>query len=84
MPLYVWRCLKCEKKTEIVRSFDDYLDPPNTEEGGECNEDKHEWDKEITPTRWLRGRGWQGQKGSWIYLIGVFGEFFRQVCGGVV
>lgn len=71
MPLYRYRCLRCDKQIDILRSFDLSEDLPKeddpeftpcekSEEDGE-----HKWQKEMGNFRLTRGANWTGKKGYW-------------------
>jgi predicted nucleic acid-binding Zn ribbon protein len=68
MPLYVWKCTKCDAKKEVIRTFDGFRDPPTAEEAGE-GECEHEWDKQIGTPKIVRGSGWGGMKGHWALAL---------------
>lgn len=34
MPMYLWRCQKCQTSAEVLRTFDEYLVAPTEEEVG--------------------------------------------------
>jgi hypothetical protein len=71
MPLYPWKNLKTQKEVEVMRTFDEYKEPPTLEEAlaqgmdeGEFNE--AEWFKVIGKNiKVVRGDGWGGGKGNW-------------------
>lgn len=66
MPLYTWRCSKCQTSAEVFRTFDEYQLPPNSEEySGSPKPCDHDWSREIGKTNVVKGGGWGGGKGYW-------------------
>jgi hypothetical protein len=47
--MYSWACLKCEKKLDVLRTFDGYREPPTSEEAGGCLERVEEDGETRTP-----------------------------------
>ena len=65
MPIYVWKCKKCEEEVEIIRPISQYDDIPKVEEK-ECSEEcDHEWRKVLGTFRKVHAQGYRGRKGSW-------------------
>lgn len=66
-PMYQWCCLKCKEETLIIRTFDEYENPPTKEEHPiECpGQLDHEWKRQIAAPKFVRGAGWRGSKGNW-------------------
>ena len=72
MPMYDWKCTKCEGVTTVLRSFDDYQLQPISEDGltikypegsKEKKRCKHKWERIIGSGSVVRGPGW-GSKGN--------------------
>lgn len=75
-PMYSYRCESCEKKLDVLRTFDGYSEVPTVDEGGTCaNGNPSEQPETATPHIWMkvihapllvRGAGWgNGRKGHW-------------------
>lgn len=66
MPIYSYKCKKCGKMTEILRSFDDSGVPPDKCEHCD-NDDPKEFDKKIGKNvTVVAGGNWgSGSKGNW-------------------
>ena len=62
MPVYGWKCNKCNAELDVVRSVADYQTPPDSSDMTEeekKNECEHEWSRTIGSTQFsLQGRGW--------------------------
>ena len=72
MPIYSWRCKKCDKLTDILKPFDDSGVPPDKCEHCD-NEDQKEFVKKIGKNITVVANcKWSG-KGNWAlpFLIGV-------------
>lgn len=64
MPMYGYKCEKCTKEIEVVRSVVQSDDPPTREEAGE--ECEHKWNRHFTTApRTIRMPGWGAGKGNW-------------------
>lgn len=56
MPMYEWKCRKCEKVTDVIRPISEHDIPP--EKCDTCGE-RTEMDKQIGSTNFiLQGGGW--------------------------
>ena len=64
MPLYGWRCEKCNAKTEVLRKFDDYQVPPEKCSNPDCDskEFRRTIGEDIVVTK---GWNWGDGKGNW-------------------
>lgn len=70
MPLYEWHCAKCKKSIDVLRSFDEYENPPTADDlssspaAAECN---HHWSRKVGGNQAVvKGPGWgYRSKGSW-------------------
>jgi hypothetical protein len=83
MPLYNWKCSKCDTTAEVLRSFDDYQVPPGLEddrlEDSDCD---HEWERRIgSDIQVQRGPNWGGGKGNWIALLTVGADLITRYGG---
>lgn len=60
VPVYQWKCSKCEQTVEIVRTVADYDQCPDDTESKPCKEgETHEFQKCIGSTNFrLVGGGW--------------------------
>ena len=70
MPMYLWKCNKCGKETEVVRAIAEYQEKPRENDGigmQYCDVDEkhgaveHDWERRIPSGSGqfhLVGRGW--------------------------
>ncbi len=64
MPMYLWKCVKCEQEMEVVRSIADYeIQPSEDDKAPKCRtaRTKHKWERRIpsgSGTFHLVGYGW--------------------------
>ena len=66
MPIYHYRCEKCDKETEILRTVAEIDSPMTDEEREDTEECTHEYKRLIAPIRFYRGANWgTGKKGCW-------------------
>ncbi len=84
MPMYHWGCKICGKALDILRSFEDFRDPPSAEEVPATDPPcEHDWDKKIHAPLVSKAPGWGG-KGYWVQWLtlasGGIGEVLRQLC----
>lgn len=64
MPMYTYKCKKCEEQLDVLRKFDDYETPPQTDEykNQEC---EHNWERLIVSKVEVRKSAGFGKKGHW-------------------
>lgn len=69
MPLYTYRCKKCDHCLDIMRSFDQYQDLPKDTDPNykPCItvEEDHVWEKELGTFKLTKGVSWGPGKGHW-------------------
>lgn len=84
MPIYKYRCQKCDMSAEVLRTFDEYRVPPTADEcigappDGEDPPCDHEWEREISGKLSVSfGGGWGRYggkgKGHWLVLFSLAG-----------
>jgi predicted nucleic acid-binding Zn ribbon protein len=65
MPLYHWKCKKCEADVEVLRNFDDYQVEPGLEDDKlEDSECEHEWSRHIGTGIQVQYAGYWPGKGN--------------------
>lgn len=72
MPYYVWRPIKeptADRDIQVMRSFDNYQDPPTADEGAE---DGVEYERVITTAPKVTKADGFGQKGNWILATLIY------------
>lgn len=68
MPLYTWKCDKCEERIEILRSISKSDDKPDPDEDKELPAGcEHSWKRHIgeAPQKSYGSNWGYGRKGSW-------------------
>lgn len=71
MPLYIWLDSKSGTTVDILRSFEDYRDPPTEEEAAAAGLSPEQvadasWEKRLgTGIQVVKGSSWGPGKGSW-------------------
>jgi len=64
MPIYTYQDKKSGKKVDVIRSFNDYENPPTKEEAPGLEDP--EWERQIGDNQVVvKGNGWGGGKGYW-------------------
>jgi len=80
MPNYLWKCDTCEEEVSVIKSIKQYNEPPTEEElkdlDGDC---EHVWKRILSGFRMIRGEGWRGSKGNWLYVAGIIGVYCEQI-----
>lgn len=74
MPIFDYKCRKCNLEVDVLRSISESDKPPVEGEGEEvtkdCPQAPHEWRKQIkTKITVQKGWGWGGGKGHWVLLV---------------
>lgn len=70
MPMYTWACESCGREEDVIRPFEESDVPPSAEDiGPEDLTCEHKWAKVVRAPKWVRGAGWRGAKGHWLWLL---------------
>jgi predicted nucleic acid-binding Zn ribbon protein len=67
MPQYEWRCDACKVETTVIRSFQEYKEPPTEDEVPKSDTPcSHVWERLIGRGQTtVKGASWGPGKGYW-------------------
>jgi len=66
MPLYNWKCEKCDKREDTVETVDERDKPPATSDTDTC---EHEWTRLVGAPKMVKGTSWGPGKGHWLWVL---------------
>lgn len=72
MPIYQYIDHSTAERIEVVRTFEEWEAPPTREEAHQWTDEEYQnasWERVIGVPGVVKGQGWGGGKGNWIWLV---------------